>query len=348
MSSTELFSDLAEYMQEIEEQMKSVVERRGQVAPLFRSMVFHHFGWSSSEDQRLQARGKRIRPLITILVGNALGGKRDALVSAAVGLELLHNFTIVHDDIMDGSLERRHRPTVWSIWGAGQAINAGDGLFALGYLSALDLRGQVVGSSGQVGLQVIAAMTEACLATAEGQILDMSFEKRYDVSVEEYVVMVSNKSAALIACASLCGALISTENEAIAKAYTEFGRNLGIAFQIRDDFLGIWGSPDVTGKPSGIDILERKKSLPVIWGLNQSSASARQRLLEIYEKDNLDALDIAQVQAILTEVGADIHTDQMATSYYEQSLNALSATGVENEWQAKLRTLARFLVERRY
>ena len=346
MSQRFVLDEISDLQDQIEQQMRSVVERRGHVAPLFREMVNHHLGWISSRDKATQTKGKRVRPLITLLVGKALGANDQALLATGAAVELIHNFTLIHDDIMDNSLERRHRPTVWSIWGVGQAINAGDGLYGLGYLSALDLMNVLTDSGRHVVADVVLALTQACLDTAEGQILDVSFEKRTDVSVDEYITMVSNKSASLIECAARCGALVSTNDQNVVEAYARFGRTVGIAFQIRDDYLGIWGDETITGKPTGTDIVERKKSLPVIQGFGSATGEDRSRLLNVYSKELPDDTDVTIVQDILVRLGADAQTERLATQYYEDAMSELASTGIDNQWQIKLRSLARFLVER--
>lgn len=348
MRSRDIFDELSGLRDEIESKMKVVIDRRGYVAPPLREMVYHHLGWKPQDDVPIQTQGKRVRPLITLLVGKALGGNDEAVLALAAAIELIHNFTIVHDDIMDRSPERRHRPTLWRLWGDGQAINTGDGLCILGYLSALDLRHIALGSDGKVLSEASLALTEACLDTVEGQILDVGFEVRSSISVEEYIVMVSHKSASLIGCAARCGALLSTNDKDIVEAYAQFGRNLGIAFQMRDDYLGIWGDESVTGKPTGIDIMERKKSLPVVWGFAAAGDADRARLESIYANQETTEEDVNEVQHLLTDIGADVYTNQLASQYYEDSLADLAATGIENEWQEKLRSLAVFLIERTY
>jgi geranylgeranyl diphosphate synthase, type I len=340
-----IFDRVSDLTDKIESQIKFTVDQRGKIAPLFAEISAHHFGWNAN-DSRVQSRGKRVRPLMTMLVGKALGGDEPHLLPCAAGIEITHNFTLIHDDIMDESTERRHRPTAWTIWGIGQAINTGDGLFALSYKSILDTLKLPSPPETSAVVDVIAFLTEALLNTAEGQMLDVSFEKRDDVSVEEYLLMIFNKSGTLIECAAKCGARLSTDNPYLIDAYAGFARNLGIAFQIRDDYLGIWGEEGTTGKPSAIDILERKKTLPVIWGLAQAEVGSRNKVREIYLKEKLSVDDVDFVQHKLRELGADSYTKSLAMEYYNTALDHLNSTGIKNEAQDMLRSLAAFLIER--
>jgi geranylgeranyl diphosphate synthase, type I len=347
MNSDNLLNELSQVLEGFEHEMKITIEERGVTAPVFREMIFHHFGWSSDGDPRIQSKGKRIRPLITMLVAKALGGNDFFARNVGIALELMHNFTIVHDDIMDQSLERRHRPTVWSLWGSSQAINAGDGLFALSYLGVLNLEDQNSDIPPKTILKIIKSLTVACLDTVEGQILDIGFESKNDVMVEECIKMISNKSGSLISCSAQCGALISTDDKSTIENYTEFGRNLGIAFQIRDDYLGIWGDESVTGKTSGIDIIERKKSLPIIWALNQKSDQTK-IIRSIYAQDQINIEDVSTVTNILTDLGSDKYTIELATQYYDKALEYLHKTNIKNKWQDTIVMLSDFLINRNH
>jgi geranylgeranyl diphosphate synthase type I len=277
------------------------------------------------------------------LVGKSLGGNLSPLVAAAVSIEMIHNFTIIHDDIMDESPQRRHRPTLWAKWGSGQAINAGDGVFALAYQATKGIKK----NCGEAKtLEVVNLLTEACLDIVEGQMLDMSYQGALDVPQSNYITMVSKKTGVLLECACRCGATLSSKRRDVVNNYGKFGLNLGIAFQIRDDYLGVWGDEELTGKPSGIDISERKKSYPAIWTLENSSKANRTELIRLYKKPELSNAEIEKVKELFTAAGADKHTKSLAYEYYDKALKSLRKTGQTTQYDKALVELARFLIER--
>lgn len=328
-------------LEPVEQALKDLIKARGKIAPLFKQMVNHHYGWE--EKTISTTKGKRIRPLLTMLVGKSLNGHTKSLVYAAAAVEMIHNFTIIHDDIMDESKQRRHRPTLWSIWGSGQAINAGDGVFALAYF-ATRIIGKELGEAK--ALQVVNFLTDACLDIVEGQMLDMSYQHALSVPKSDYITMISKKTGVLLECACRCGAVISTDSTKTINSYGKYGLNLGIAFQIRDDYLGIWGEEKITGKPSGIDILERKKSFPAIWALENSSSSTRKELIRLYSQPNLHDRDIEKIKKIFTALGADKYTKQLAYEYYNKAVDSLRKTTQNTEYDVALLELAEFLIER--
>lgn len=325
---------------EIEQGLQQFCQQQPRVAPLLWQMIDHHFGWS---DGSQNAGGKRLRPILALLVGQALaeGAYRQAL-PAALGIEIIHNFTLLHDDIMDQSLERRHRPTVWALWGIPQAINGGDGLFALGMMSVLSSVTQ--GVSPERAQEVLSTILEACLATVEGQVLDLDFEKREDVTPEEYINMIFLKTGALIRASAMTGALTSTDDRTVIEAYGEFGRNVGIAFQIWDDYLGIWGED--TGKSATSDIEAKKKSYPVLVALQ--NPATRQRILDLYQHEQLSAEQVQTVLTLLEQAGAKDQTYRLADEYFQRGMQALDRTGMVNDYQQKIRDLAAFFVQRSY
>jgi geranylgeranyl diphosphate synthase type I len=191
-----------------------------------------------------------------------MGGDPAQVLPAAAAIELLHNFSLIHDDVEDGDEVRRHRPTVWKLWGVPLAINAGDGMFALAYAAVQRLSRRGVPSAAV--LAVLDRFTQTCLALTEGQYLDISFEDRAHVTVDEYMRMIQGKTAALVGAATAIGGLLGGATADQERDLLRFGEATGLAFQIQDDVLGIWGDPAVTGKAAGNDILRRKKSLPMV------------------------------------------------------------------------------------
>jgi len=299
-------------------------------------MVAYHLGWT---DDGAGAKGKRIRPLLTLLCCAAAKGVwRDAL-PAASAVELVHNFSLVHDDIQDKSRERRGRPTLWTRWGIAQAINTGDALLVLSRLSAFRLRAS--GHPAPTVLEVQRTLDEACLHLTKGQHLDLAFEDRDRVGVAEYMEMIEGKTAALIAAATSAGAALARAAPRVLDAYREFGRNLGLAFQIQDDILGIWGAPAVTGKPAGDDLIARKKTLPVLHGLENSADFARQ-----WSSGSTSGEAIAAMTRELEGCGALDHAHTAAGEHTQASLESLDRARPEGPAGGELRDLARRLLRR--
>ncbi|MFQ5943449.1 MAG: polyprenyl synthetase family protein [Anaerolineales bacterium] len=226
-------------------------------------MTAHHFGWD--EDGR---SGKGVRPLLCLLSCAAAGGDWERAVPAATGIELIHNFSLIHDDIEDGSDLRRHRPTLWKIWGMPQAVNAGDALFALARLSGYRLLEH--GHDRSTILEILQLLDETCLDLTKGQYLDLGFDLEKPQILDRYLEMIRNKTASLVASSAAVGALCAGAADPIVSAYRAFGHHLGLAFQILDDVLGIWGSEGSMGKPVGEDVATRKPSYPPMYALDNS------------------------------------------------------------------------------
>lgn len=333
----------------IDAEMRAIRAEQRPVAPLLWAIVDYQFGWDLPPDAHAEYQrvtGKKVRSLLMALVAQAVGGDYRPVLPAAAALEMLHNFTLIHDDVMDRSVERRHRPAVWTRWGQAQAINVGDGIYALSNLAITRLLRRGVPALKVV--RAVEALSQACLWTCEGQVLDIDFETREHVAPDDYITMIAHKSGTLIEAAARIGALLSTDSEAVIDAYSEFARNLGIAFQIRDDALGIWGEEALTGKSAKSDLRDKKKSYPVLVAFAQAAPDDQATLRTLYARETLDDEAIAAVLAILERVGAAAATRRVAQGYYERALAALDRTGIENETQAQIRHLAAFLIERAY
>ena len=333
----------------IDAEMRAIRAEREPVAPLLWAIVDYQFGWDlppEAVEQRRRVAGKKIRSLLMALVAQAVGGDYRPVLPAAAALELLHNFTLIHDDVMDDSPERRHRPAVWTRWGTAQAINVGDGLYALANVAMARLLRENIPAERIV--RASEALSQACLWTCEGQVLDIDFETRERVLPDEYITMIAHKSGALIEAAARIGAPLSTDDEAVIAAYAEFARSLGIAFQIRDDALGIWGEETLTGKSATSDLRDKKKSYPVLVAFERAASDDRATLQVLYTREVLDDNAIATVLAILERVGAEADTDRVAQAFYERALAALDRTGIANDTQSLVRRLAEFLIRRAY
>lgn len=321
MNLTEVF---ATYLPLIEAELRALLAPPEAGADGHYHIMHYHMGWLDADLQPAQApAGKRIRPVLCLLACAAAGGDPRQAVPAAAGLELLHNFSLLHDDIEDNSPTRRHRPTAWTIFGMPIACNAGDGMFSLAHLAFLRLA-----RHGLPPERIVAALQrfdETCLALTEGQYLDMSFEKRLDVTPEDYFRMIAGKTSALLAAAPEIGALVAGAPPPTAAAYRAYGAALGRAFQLQDDILGIWGDEGETGKSAASDILSKKKSLPVLYALAHPGVGSR--LAQLYAGPPFSPADVPGVLACLDEADARRQTEAAVEAAAREAEAALSRAG---------------------
>lgn len=320
--TNQLESLTAEFLPALEAEMRVVLGAgdHGSISPApFYGMIHYHMGWA---DERLNPTGgnsgKRIRPILCLLACAAAGGDWRQAVPAAAAIEILHNFSLVHDDIQDNSATRRGRATTWKLWGQPQAINTGDAMFAMAHLALGRLAERGVSSERIV--RAFRRFDETCVALTYGQYTDMSFETRDEVEADEYIAMINGKTAVLIALATELGALIAGADDTRVKAFADYGLNLGLAFQVQDDILGIWGDESVTGKSAATDITTRKKTLPVLYALPKSGP-----LRSLYDGGETDSEFVRQVVTILDETGARRYAVEQAERYTQMAIAALSA-----------------------
>ena len=307
-----------------------------------RNILRYHMGWENERGRIRQGKqGKFIRSILHLLSCQAVGGDVAQVLPSAAALELVHNLSLIHDDIQDKSHQRHGRPTVWKLWGKSQAINIGDFMFALASLALLRLRDN--GLSSEEILHSLKVLTEACKELCEGQYLDIEFEDRVDITVEDYLNMIRRKTAALIAASASMGAYLGKGEEKV-QHFHQFGEALGMAYQIRDDILGVWGVKKRTGKSMGEDLRQRKKTLPVVYALSESKDRAK--LERLYSKRRIDGGDIPLAVRILDESGARDHSQNLVQEYCRQALKQLEASGVGRDRQAPLRQIAHSLAER--
>ncbi len=288
-------------------------------------------------------RGKAVRPTLCLLMCEALGGDLKAALPAAAGLELLHNFTLVHDDVMDDDETRRHRPTVWVVWGRPQAIDAGDLLHVLATLSVLRSGGN--GAAAPLAKDATEVITQGCRLVTEGQHLDIAFETSASVGVADYLDMIARKSAALLAVAFELGAVFAGNDSTTRAACRAYGRELGIVFQIRDDVLGIWGDPAVTGKPVGADIQKRKKTLPIIHALETADGPDRTRLRSMFSEAGVPP-DISATMAILERAGSRSFTEERIRKHRNRASQALARLPVNTWGHRNLEAVATYIATR--
>ena len=332
---------LARYRPEVDQYLRSFLSAHD--PPLLYRMARYHLGWENEDGRPLDAGGKGLRPSLCLLTCEALGGEREKALPAAAALELVHNFSLIHDDIQDRDAERHHRPTVWSVWGDAQAINAGDALLALAHLALFRLADAGLPAATVVNAaRVLDART---LEMVEGQTLDLGFEDEVNVSLDDYFGMIEKKTGALFGCALHLGALAAGADDATAGRIDSAGRALGTAFQIKDDVLGVWGQAAKTGKPAD-DIRRRKKSLPVVYALNEALESRREALKAVYQQVELREDDISTVLNCLDASGARNYCEDVAESYKAQALMNLDNLPLNNDAKRELRDTATFFLDR--
>ena len=335
---------LASYQDKVQAELKEIIDSNS--SALY-SMLRYHLGWQDKDGHSCYEKsGKLVRPTLCLLSCQVVGGSISQILPVAAAIELIHNFSLIHDDIEDAGYERHHRPTVWKLWGQPQAINAGDSMFTLAYLALLRLKQNGI-ADGKI-IRSTQMLAETCLQLCEGQYLDIACQNRFDITIDDYLNMIAKKTAALIAASTSLGAYLGTEDEKMVNYLYQFGRELGLAYQIRDDILGIWGVEQNTGKPVGSDILQRKKTLPVVYGLQNSKGENRGKLARFYSQEYIQDKDIPEVIRILEQSGARDYAQKLTEHYYHRALTQLDLTGLELSKQAPLREVARFLVERDY
>lgn len=304
----------------VEPRLKHVVDR---LAEPTRTIARYHFGWCDPNGtQRTRSpAGKFLRPALSLLSAQAVGAQQgdDAVLDAATAVELVHNFTLVHDDIMDGDTTRRHRETAWSLFGTPDALLAGDAL--------LVLAGELLADHTALSGPAFAALREV----VNGQTLDTAFEDRAAVSPDEYLTMVAGKTGALLGSSCRLGALAAGGSDRDALALADFGRSLGFAFQLVDDLIGMWGDPHVTGKSVYSDLRRRKKTLPVIHALAQSD-----RLRRLYAQTYLADHDLREAVLLIDEHGGRQWTNRQVHHHLDDARAALDALSLDTAVRARL------------
>jgi geranylgeranyl diphosphate synthase type I len=325
----------------IETELKSIV--MGQNLPLYRMMAYH-MGWLDDQGETVRIDvGERIHATLCVLVCEALGGEIAKAIPAAVSLELVHNFSRIHNDIQEGTPERYHRPTVWWVWGPAQGINAGDGMHALARLSLL--RQTEKGMLAELALRAVETLDTACLRLCEGQYLDLTYQERVDISQDAYFQMVDGKTAALISCAAELGALMASADEKSINAMALFGQKLGTAFQIRNDILDLWRPQNTDAPPAG-DILNKRKSLPIVYALQNASGTEKRALGDVYFKRVMEPEDIEKVIEVLDRLGAREFSQETANTLCQEAIQAIGEAGASSQGMDELSNVARFLITR--
>ncbi|MDT9688225.1 family 2 encapsulin nanocompartment cargo protein polyprenyl transferase [Streptomyces sp. P9(2023)] len=307
-----------------------------------RRVAMYHFGWEQADGSPAagQQTGKAIRPALVLAATRALGGDPAPAVRAATAVELAHNFTLLHDDIMDEDPTRRHRPTAWTVFGIPDALMAGDAMLALAL--------RLLAEDGHPASAAASARLAACvIELCAGQQADCAFERRgpHEVTLDECVAMATAKTGALLGCACALGALYAGAGEEEVAAMDAFGREAGLAFQLIDDLIGIWGDPERTGKPAGADLAAHKKSLPVVAAL-ASGTSAGKELAELYARTELDAAAVRAAADAVERAGGRDWAQTQAADRMARAVQQLSHAVPDLAAAGDLLALAEFVTRR--
>jgi geranylgeranyl diphosphate synthase type I len=332
MTTTQPVLEAARLIADTEEEILRVIGgHEGDSTAGVYDMIRYHLGLDGSNG----SSGKRMRPVLGLLAYASIAGDYQRALPGAAAVELGHNFSLVHDDIEDGDRERRHRPTVWALHGVAQGINTGDMLFSLSRMALHRLTD--LGFSDAKVLRLMRLYDETCVALCEGQYIDIATSERDDLmSVDLYFDMIGRKTAALIAASIEAGALLATDDDEVIARYRGFGWALGLAFQLNDDLLGIWGAEQSTGKEPS-DIARRKKTLPVIYAFEHAGPEDRERLTALYGNGGPSGDDVAEIKEILERSGAHDFTRSEARRHRDEALRELDAAGVvDPEARARL------------
>ena len=331
--------DLKPLLSDIELELQKQISRLDTPrTKTFHDMLTYHMGWTG-EGAGPEATGKRIRPLMLLLCTSSCGADWRPALPAAAAIELVHNFSLVHDDIQDNSPKRRGRDTAWVKWGVPMAINAGDTLFVLSNQAIIDLKENY---PAQVVTQAAEILHDTCLDLTQGQFLDMSYAERDDLTVADYWPMISGKTAALLSACCHIGALLSSTDEEKQEAYRSFGHYLGLAFQAQDDILGIWGDESVTGKSIASDLVEGKKSLPVLYALEKDGAFAQR-----WKLGNIIAQEVSALAEQLARENALQFASEAANQMTDLALQSLRVADPQGEAGEALIQLSNKLLNRK-
>lgn len=319
--------------------LRAAVDR---LVPELRDPARYHFGWTEADGSPSTASGgKGIRPALAVLSAEAAGLDPAVAVDGAVAVELVHNFSLLHDDIIDGDEQRRHRTTVWRQWSVSDAIIVGDALHTLAFEVLL-------GDRSAPRVEATHRLAVGTSAMITGQSADMTFASRSDVSFQDCLTMEANKTGALLAFSSSVGAVLGGADQATIDALASFGASLGICFQAIDDLLGIWGDPAVTGKAAGNDLRERKRSMPVAAALESESPGSAAIAGLLQSDHDLDEAEVSELAALVDACGGRQRTRDVAQQQRAAAQLALDAAPIAPAARAELLELADFVADRSF
>ena len=322
----------------VEPAISALVSR---LSPEVRAVAAYHLGLADAQGRPAGrgGSGKALRPALALLSARAAGAAPERGVPAAAAVELVHNFSLLHDDIMDGDTERRHRPTAWTVFGVGSAILAGDALLAL----AQDALLEDAAPQGPWAARCLSAAVQRLIA---GQGADLAFERRDDVTLAECIEMAGDKTAALMACAASIGAIGVGAPASVAMGLAGFGAHAGLAFQLTDDLLGIWGAPEITGKPVHSDLRARKKSLPVVAALASGSEAGRELRSCLTADGPLGEDDLLRAAGLVEQGGGRQWAEAEADAQLALAGKCLAETEMPADVRSELAGIAEFITAR--
>ncbi|MCL2780434.1 MAG: polyprenyl synthetase family protein [Actinomycetia bacterium] len=305
-----------------------------------RLIARYQLGWCDQHGNPTSSGGKAIRPTLAVLSAQAGGGQPDAGVPAAVAVELVHNFSLLHDDVMDRDLERRHRPTGWAAFGEGQAILAGNAM--------LTAAAQVLLGDGPAGARALPCLLDATQRLISGQSEDLVFERQAAITLDGVIRMEAGKTGALLSCAASIGALAVGAPAPVVEALASFGLDLGMAFQFVDDVLGITGDPEVTGKSASSDVRAGKRSAPVVAALSAGTEQSRQLAGLLAAGPPQTEEEVALAARLIVDAGGVDWATREADARLSAALAALDAVELPAEARDDLIAMGRFVVNRDY
>ena len=317
---------------QVETELRSVLGSRSM--PLYR-MMSYHMGWEDDQGQPYQSPAKRRSHGAACLAACvAAGGDSERSLPAAAAVELVNNFTEIHDDVQGGLPQRHNRDAVWWVWGPAQAINAGDGMHALARLAIFQLKDR--GSSAELTFRAVQLLDEASLQVCEGRFRDLEAQERIDLRVDDYFSMASSKTGALYSCAMKLGALVASAADEVVETLGECGMKLGLAAQIGIDLRELWPEGEEEGQPSP-EVLNKKKLLPVVYAVEKANISEKRRLGEVYFKRVLEPDDVVALRAALEELGAKEHCEALVSQYRSEAESSLATPGISPDGVAAIR-----------
>ena len=318
-----------------------------QDSPRVYDMLRYYLGWVDEEGNPTAAtEGKFLRPTLCLFACEASGGSVRQAMPAAVALELIHNFSLIHDDIQDQDETRHHRKTLWAVWGTPKALVAGNVLRAIADASLMGLVRE--GVEATRALAVVRQLTNAYLAMIEGQYLDLSYEGLGEVGMPQYLDMIARKTGALIRCAFTIGAIIGSNSDENLEAFRESGQSLGFLFQIRDDILGVWGEEETTGKPVGADIIRKKNSYPVVYAMSAAEGKDLRQLRDVYAKEHVTESDARTVLSKMESLQTRGHAQALAAEHCDRARDALAGVEMHADARIQIEELLQFLLDREH
>jgi geranylgeranyl diphosphate synthase type I len=320
----------------VEPALRAAVDRLDESS---REVAAYHLGWVDADGRPAVSGGKAVRPALALLSARAVGAAAEVGVPGAVAVELVHNFSLLHDDLMDGDAQRRHRATVWAVWGASTAILVGDAMLALAYQVLTEV-------GGEASVAAAALLGEATQGLIAGQVEDLAFERRATVTVAECLSMAAGKTGALLGCSSAIGAVLAGAPAHTVAALRNHGEQLGLAFQLVDDLLGIWGDSAVTGKPVGSDLRARKKSLPIAYALAAGDQASHDLAGWLASEGPDSDAQVQWAAGLVSAAGGRDWAQQEAGRRLAAATAALDGADIDPSVRDELITLGHFVVSR--